>query len=111
MIREKLGKYTLLETIGGGSLGTIYRADDLEDHPVALRLVQSQVLSSVEKLERFLQCAPVASEICPAGIPMPLDQLKLIRKRAAMQMSQPHARIEIRNRLSRKFLRGTSSQD
>ena len=63
MIGAKLGNYTVLEIVGNGSLGTVYRAEDPHGHPVALKLVRSDVLCCMELRERFLQTALVASEI------------------------------------------------
>jgi eukaryotic-like serine/threonine-protein kinase len=68
MIGEKLGKYTILEVVGTGSMGTVYKAEDPEGHLVAIKLVRSQILYSMEKRERFLQCALIASETRHKGI-------------------------------------------
>ena len=70
MIGEKLGNYTVLEIIGSGSIGTVYKAEDSAGQYVAVKLVRSQVLQSMEKRERFLQCLLAASEmkhhsLCP----------------------------------------------
>ncbi len=68
MIGEKLGNYTILEIVGNGSMGTVYKAEDSEGRFVALKLVRSQVLHSMEKRERFLQSLLIASEIRHKGI-------------------------------------------
>jgi eukaryotic-like serine/threonine-protein kinase len=68
MIGEKLGKYTILGAVGNGSMGTVYKGEDPEGHLVAIKLVRSQILYSIEKRERFLQCALIASEIRHKGI-------------------------------------------
>ncbi len=68
MIGEKVGKYTILEIVGSGSMGSVYKAEDPEGRLVAVKVVRSQVLCSMEKRERFLQCLLVASEIRHAGI-------------------------------------------
>jgi eukaryotic-like serine/threonine-protein kinase len=70
MIGEKLGKYTIQEVIGTGSMGTVYKAEDPEGQTVAIKLIRSQILYNMERRERFLQCALIASEtrhkaICP----------------------------------------------
>jgi eukaryotic-like serine/threonine-protein kinase len=68
MIGEKLGKYTILEAVGNGSMGTVYKAEDPEGHLVAIKLVRSQILFNMEKRERFLQFALIASETRHKGI-------------------------------------------
>ena len=68
MIGEKVGKYTILEIVGSGNMGSVYKAEDPEGRLFAVKVVRSQVLCSMEKRERFLQCLLVASEIRHAGI-------------------------------------------
>ncbi len=68
MIGEKLGKYTILESIGAGSMGTVYKAEDPDGRIVALKLVRSQVLYDMERRERFLQGILAASLIRHPGI-------------------------------------------
>jgi serine/threonine protein kinase len=64
MIGEKLGKYTILATLGSGSLGTVYKAEDsAAGSRVALKRVRSLVLYSQDIRERFLQQLLTASEI------------------------------------------------
>jgi serine/threonine protein kinase len=73
MIGEKLGPYTILEIVGNGSLGIVYRAEAPTGRLVALKLVRSQVLSTLERREQFLGTALASGEIrhqgiCPNGI-------------------------------------------
>jgi serine/threonine protein kinase len=64
MIGERLGKYTILETLGTGSMGTVYKAEDPDRRlPVVVRLVRAQVLFDAERRERFLQQMLLASGI------------------------------------------------
>jgi serine/threonine protein kinase len=63
MIGEKLGNYTILEIVGNGSMGTVFKAEDPGGQPVALKLVSSRILDDMQKRERFLQHALAASEI------------------------------------------------
>jgi serine/threonine protein kinase len=71
MIGEELGGYTILETLGTGTMGTVYKAEDLSTHRVvAVKVVRAQVLYDREKRERFLQGLLAACElrhekICP----------------------------------------------
>lgn len=74
MIGERLDKYTILKSIGTGSMGTVYKAEDSEDgRLVALKLVRSQVLYSRQKREQFLQYLLGASEVRHQGICRILD--------------------------------------
>jgi eukaryotic-like serine/threonine-protein kinase len=68
MIGEKVGPYTILEIIGSGSLGTVYKVEDPRGRQVALKLVRSHFLNTMEKREQFLQQALEASEILHENI-------------------------------------------
>jgi non-specific serine/threonine protein kinase len=68
MIGEKIGKYMILEALGTGNMGTVYKAEDPEGRIVALKLVRSQVLYDVERRERFLQGILAASLVHHDGI-------------------------------------------
>jgi eukaryotic-like serine/threonine-protein kinase len=68
MIDEKVGKYTIVEIVGIGNIGTVYKAEDPEGRLVAIKHVRSHILCSMEKRELFLQCALAASEIRHKGI-------------------------------------------
>jgi len=51
---EALGKYTILETIGKGGFGTVYRAQDRSlDRFVALKVLHPNMAADVDFLERF----------------------------------------------------------
>jgi eukaryotic-like serine/threonine-protein kinase len=70
MIGERLGQYTIIQIVGSGSMGTVYKAEDPDGRLVALKLVRSQILYNRNKRERFLQNLLVAAElrherICP----------------------------------------------
>lgn len=73
MIGQTLDRYTILEVVGSGSMGTVYKAEDPAGRTVALKFVPSRVLYSIEKRERFLQCLLAASEIRHPGICPILD--------------------------------------
>lgn len=69
MIGEKLGRYNLLEEIGTGSMGTVYRAEDrASGRIVAVKLVRAKVLYDSSRRERFLQDLLSASQIRHKGI-------------------------------------------
>ncbi len=69
MIGEKLDRYSLLEEIGAGSMGTVYRAEDQSTgRIVAVKLVKASVLYDSARRERFLQGVLHASQISHPGI-------------------------------------------
>jgi serine/threonine-protein kinase len=63
MIGEKVGNYTILQTLGAGSTGTVYKAEDSSGRIVAVKFVRSNVLCDRERRERFLQGLLIASEV------------------------------------------------
>jgi serine/threonine protein kinase len=74
MIGERLGKYTILKSLGTGSMGTVYKAEDNDTGShVAIKLIRAQVLYDSEKRERFLQGMLAVSEIRHPGICPILD--------------------------------------
>jgi hypothetical protein len=72
--RRRPGKYELIESVGIGSFGTVYKARDVElDRVVAIKVPRATQLSGTEDLERFQREArSVASlrhpSIWPAGV-------------------------------------------
>ncbi len=69
MIGEKLGRYNLLQEIGTGTMGTVYRAEDqATGRIVAVKLVRANVLYDTDRRERFLQNLLTASQIRHSGI-------------------------------------------
>ena len=74
MIGQRLDKYTILKSIGTGSMGTVYKAEDSQDgRLVALKLIRSQVLYSREKREQFLQYLLDACQVHHQGVCRILD--------------------------------------
>ncbi len=74
MIGQKLSRYTIVESIGSGSMGTVYRAEDCANgRPVAIKLVSANILYDAERRERFLQGLLVASGIQHPGLCPILD--------------------------------------
>ncbi|MFH1707970.1 MAG: serine/threonine-protein kinase [Planctomycetota bacterium] len=50
-----IGKYTLLERIGAGAMGTVYRARDTEGREVAVKVLNEEPAASEEFIRRFLR--------------------------------------------------------
>ena len=64
MIEETLGHYRLLEELGGGGMGTVYRAEDLRlKRPVAVKVLSADLLAEPEALEWFKREARVAAAL------------------------------------------------
>jgi WD40 repeat protein/tRNA A-37 threonylcarbamoyl transferase component Bud32 len=64
-----LGRFQLLELVGRGSFGAVYRARDAElDRVVAVKLPRAGSFSTSEERERFLREARSAAQLCHTNI-------------------------------------------
>src|SRR2546421_3295130 len=61
---QSLGRFTLLDTIGQGGFGTVYRARDPElDRTVALKVPRAGNLAGPQELDRFLREARSVAQL------------------------------------------------
>jgi tRNA A-37 threonylcarbamoyl transferase component Bud32 len=61
---QKLGKYELLDTVGQGAFGTVYKARDPElDRVVAVKVPRAGNLAGPEELDRFLREARSVAQL------------------------------------------------
>ncbi len=61
---RRLGKYTLLDRIGGGGMGVVYRAhDDSLERDVAIKLLPLELSTDSSYLDRFLAEAKSAARL------------------------------------------------
>ena len=66
---RRLGKFELLEELGAGSYGNVFRARDTElDRLVAIKLLRAGRLASRAEIDRFLREARSAAQLKHAGI-------------------------------------------
>ncbi len=66
---RKMGKFELLEQLGTGSFGYVFRARDTElDRPVAIKIMRAGSLASREDVDRFLREARSAAQLKHSGI-------------------------------------------
>jgi serine/threonine protein kinase len=64
-----LGRFTLLDTVGQGAFGTVYRARDPElDRTVALKVPRAGNLAGPQELDRFLREARSVAQLRHPGI-------------------------------------------
>ena len=65
----KLGKFELIEKVGGGAFGTVYKARDTElDRVVAVKVPRSGTFSTKEDEDRFVREGRAAAQLAHPGI-------------------------------------------
>jgi tRNA A-37 threonylcarbamoyl transferase component Bud32 len=61
---QKLGKYVLLDSVGQGAFGTVYKARDAElDRVVAIKVPRAGNLAGAQELDRFLREARSVAQL------------------------------------------------
>lgn len=64
MIASEIGKYKVLEKIGAGGMGEVYKAFDTTlDRPVALKVLPADLVKDEDRVRRFIQEAKAASAL------------------------------------------------
>lgn len=74
MIGQTLGHYLVVEQVGSGGMGVVYRAHDTRlDRDVALKVIRPGALNDRTARERFRKEALVLSKLCHANIAQVYD--------------------------------------
>jgi serine/threonine protein kinase len=68
-VLKKLGKYELIEEVGRGAMGEVYKArDPLIGRSVALKTITASLIGDEELLERFYREARSAGACSPSSV-------------------------------------------
>src|SRR5215510_4283618 len=77
MLGSTLGKFRILEKLGQGGMGVVYKARDLQlDRLVAIKVLSEDALGNEDRKRRFLQEARLASALTHPNI-VTIHQIEL----------------------------------
>ena len=68
MIGEKLGDYEIVASLGKGGFGSVWKGSDSDGTPVAIKVLNPQVLDNQKVVKKFFHEAMILAKLDHPGI-------------------------------------------